>query len=82
MAAQNKKGSKYIHTASTKDVSDTNRQLSKILSTLTEIKSSIAAFSGKYQGNSSSEANSGQEIPVAGAAGNYFGGRASKRTNA
>ena len=40
------------------------------------MKSIIAPFSGKPQGNSSSEANSGQETPIPGDAGNYFEGRA------
>ena len=44
------------------------------------MKASITYFSGKLQGTSSSESNSGREAPIWGAAGNYFGGRASKRT--
>ena len=44
------------------------------------MNSCIATFSGKPQGTNYSEANSGQEDPVSGDAGNCFGGRASKRT--
>ena len=46
------------------------------------MKASIADFSGKPQGNISSEANSDQEALVSGYAVNYFGGCASKRTKA
>ena len=82
IATRKKKGRKSSHTAITKEVSDTKRQLSELSSTLTEIKSSIAVLSGKPQGTSPSEVNSGQEAPVSGDAGNYVGGRASKRTKA
>ena len=82
MSTRKKKGSKFIQNAIKKDVSDTKRHLSKLSSTLTEMKSSIANFSGKPQRNSSSEANSAQESPVSGDSGNSYGGRASKRTKA
>ena len=44
------------------------------------MKTCIAAFSGKPQGNNSSEANSGQEAPISWDVGNYFGRSASKHT--
>ena len=82
MSTRKKKGSKFIQNAIKKDVSDTKRHISKLSSTLTEMKSSIAKFSGKPQRTSSSEDKSGQGDPVSGDAGNYCGGRAYKRTKA
>ena len=82
ISACKKKGSKSGQTENKKEVSDTKRRISELSSTLTEIKSSIAVLSGKPQGTSPSEVNSGQEAPVSGDAGNYVGGRASKRTKA
>ena len=82
MSARKKKGSKYLQTPRKKYASDIKRQLSKLSSTLTEMKASIAAFIGKPQRNSSSEAKIGQAAPVSGDAGNSFGGCASKRTKA
>ena len=75
-----KKYIKSSQTASNKYVLDTKCQLSVLSTTLTEMISSIAAFSGKPQETTSSEANSGQEAPVWGDAVNSFGGPASKRT--
>ena len=66
MSARKKKGSKSIQTAIKKDVLDTKCQLSELSTIFTGMKASIAAFSGKPQGTSSSEANGGQEAPVSG----------------
>ena len=62
-------------------MADTKRQLSELSSILIYMKACIAAFIGKNQGTDYSEADNGQEDPVPGYAGNYFGGRASKCTN-
>ena len=80
ISAQKKKCRKSSQIARKKDVSDTKRQLSELSSNLTETKDRIITFSGKPQGTSSSEDNSGQEAPVPEDSGNSFGGRASKRT--
>ena len=79
---ERKKGSRSSHTTRNKYVVYTNRQLSGLSSTLTEMKTWISDFSGKPQGTNSSKANSGQEAPVSGDAGNSFGGHVSKHTNA
>ena len=80
MSVRNKNGSKSSQIESKKDVSDTKNYLSKLSSTLTEMKSRIGAFSDKPQSTSSSESNSDQETPISGEAGNSFGGRDYKRT--
>ena len=77
--AHKKNGSKSSQTASKKDVADTKRQLSELSSTLTEMKSWIAAFSDKPQGNNFSESNCGKEAPIRSAV-DSFVGRVSKRT--
>ena len=77
---QEKKGRKSGQNVSKKDVADTKCQISEISSTLTEMKTYIAAFSAMPQGTNSKDSNNGQEAPVSGYAGNYFGGRTSKRT--
>ena len=75
-----KKGSKSSQTASKKEVADTKFQLSELSYTLLNMKSYIAACSGKPQGNDSSEANNGQEAPVSWDTIKYFGRCANKRT--
>ena len=82
IATGKKKGINFIQTTIKKDVLETNFQLSKLSSTLTEMKASITTFSGKPQSTNSSEANTGQEAPVSGDAGNSFGGRAPRNTKA
>ena len=74
-----KKGKKSSQTESKKDVLDTKRHISELSLTLTEMKASIAAFSGNTQGTNSSESKSGQESPVSEDAVNSFGVYASKR---
>ena len=82
MSARKKRGSKSIQTASKKYISDTKRQLYELSPTLNEMKAITANFIGKPQGNSSSKANSGQEAPVSGDAGNYLGGCTPKHIKA
>ena len=66
ISTHKKRRSKSSQTTNKKGVSDTKRQLSELSSALTEIKSIIATFSGKPQGTSSCDLNSGQEAPVSG----------------
>ena len=81
IVARKQKGSKSKHTASKKEVSDTNCQFSELSSTLTKMKARINSIIGKTQGTNSSEANEGQEAPVSGYSGNVFGVHVSKRPN-
>ena len=80
ISTRKQKGIRYSQTAIKKEVADTKRHLSEISSSLTNMTSCIAEFSGKTQGTDYSGANDGQEYLVLGGTVNSFGRRTSKRT--